>query len=389
MSDERWVRRLPIMLLVLAAAIATVSTPSLGDAAADLWPTLGLAAVTTGWLLTPRPGPVHFVVRTVLAFALCWLNPFYAVFAYAGFIDVIDSLRGRWVYLGFAAVAITLAGSQSGGLPLTSVEQTAVFVGLAMLNGGLAYALSQLSQRTAERATELERVNAQLEQALEENAELHRTLLAQAREGGVQEERQRLARELHDTLAQSMAAIVTQLQAAREERDEDRRHSRLEQVTGIARDALVEARRSVLDLAPMPLDATPLGDAVGGLVSRWGDEHPVAVNLVVTGEPQALHPEVEAALLRIAQESLNNVAKHARAGRVGVTLSYLDDEVILDVRDDGVGFDLGSARGPERFGLRGMHQRAERLAGSLDIEAEAGRGTAVSVRLPALERGAA
>jgi signal transduction histidine kinase len=95
---------------------------------------------------------------------------------------------------------------------------------------------------------------------------------------------------------------------------------------------------------------------------------------------------VEATLLRVAQEALANVAKHARAGRVGVTLSYVDGEVIVDVRDDGVGFHPDDPA--PGFGLRGMRQRAERLAGVLDVESEPGAGTAVSVRLPALERGA-
>ena len=105
--------------------------------------------------------------------------------------------------------------------------------------------------------------------------------------------------------------------------------------------------------------------------------------------PRTLHPEVEATLLRITQESLSNVGKHADATRVGVTLTYDDDEVILDVRDDGVGFDPTAPERPTSFGLRGMRQRADRLAGALDVETAPGAGTAVCVRLPALERSAA
>jgi signal transduction histidine kinase len=109
----------------------------------------------------------------------------------------------------------------------------------------------------------------------------------------------------------------------------------------------------------------------------------------VVGDPVPLHPEVEATVLRIAQESLTNVAKHAEAARVGVTLSYDGDEVVLDVRDDGVGFDVDAPAGSSSFGLRGMRQRVARLAGELTLESRAGRGTAVSVRLPAIAREAA
>lgn len=109
------------------------------------------------------------------------------------------------------------------------------------------------------------------------------------------------------------------------------------------------------------------------------------LDLTVTGDVEPLHEEIEATLLRITEEALGNVAKHADAARVGVTLSYIDDEVTLDVRDDGCGFDPRHL--PPRtirggFGLDGMRVRAERVAGSLEIESEPGGGTAIAVRVP-------
>jgi signal transduction histidine kinase len=113
-----------------------------------------------------------------------------------------------------------------------------------------------------------------------------------------------------------------------------------------------------------------------------------------TGDARALHPEVEVTLLRVAQEALANVAKHADASRAGVTLSYMEDVVSLDVRDDGAGFvppavpaaSNGSPAGGG-FGLIAMRQRVSRLAGQLEIESEPGTGTAVSASLPAIPLG--
>ncbi len=111
--------------------------------------------------------------------------------------------------------------------------------------------------------------------------------------------------------------------------------------------------------------------------------------MTTTGDPRAMRPEIETALLRTAQEALANVAKHARAHRVVVTLSYMDDVVGLDVRDDGVGFAApGASSADGGFGLTAMRQRVQGLAGSLAVESEPGGGTAVSASIPAIPIGA-
>jgi signal transduction histidine kinase len=106
-----------------------------------------------------------------------------------------------------------------------------------------------------------------------------------------------------------------------------------------------------------------------------------------------MHTDVEVTLLRTAQEALTNVAKHAQASRVGLTLSYMEDVVTLDVRDDGVGFEPNAKRtngSPDGgFGLTGMRQRVQRLAGHLEIESEPGGGTAISATVPAIPAGGA
>jgi len=201
------------------------------------------------------------------------------------------------------------------------------------------------------------------------------------------EERNRLAREIHDTLAQGLAGIVAQLQAARTASATGReRH--LDTAAELARSTLVEARRSVQALRPEPLEGARLPDALADVAARWAEVSGVPAAVTTTGTPRQLHPEVEIALLRTGQEALANVGKHASASRVGVTLSYMEDVVTLDVRDDGIGFDLAGL--PEAvadgsgFGLTGMRQRVGRVAGRLEIESAPGEGTAVCATVPAI-----
>ncbi|WP_244929614.1 sensor histidine kinase [Nocardioides sp. W7] len=403
---DRAFRHLPLVLLAVATVVALATGPVAGATSPGwrLVAQLALAAVTgacLAWWAYVRPlatasasTPFRYTLRTLLAFALTVLNPLFCVFGWIGFADATDTFRGRGVWLAFAATAVVMATGQSGGLPIGSVGQVVFYLALFALNFGLAAAMGRYAihvERTSEdRAvaiTDLERVNASLEAAIARNEALQQTVVAQARVAGVQEERQRLAREIHDTLAQSLAAVVAQLQAAEQEPEPA---SRIARAAELARGALAEARRSVLDLAPQPLDGASLPDALELVVRDWaGDRAEVRADVVVTGTPETLHPEVEATVLRVAQESLTNVAKHAAAARVGVTLSYDGDEVVLDVRDDGVGFDPDRPAPEGSFGLRAMRQRAERLAGVLALESRPGGGTAVSVRLPALAREAA
>jgi signal transduction histidine kinase len=160
--------------------------------------------------------------------------------------------------------------------------------------------------------------------------------------------------------------------------------------TDLARHSLGEARRSVHNLAPVGLSNDGLPEALRKNVDQWAERNDVRAEFTVTGPPQHLHGEISATILRITQEALANVAKHAGATRVGVTLSFMDSEVTLDVRDDGKGFDPMSL--PARthtggFGLDGMRARAEHIAGSLTVEAEPGFGTAVSARVPLVPHG--
>ncbi|MEU9246776.1 sensor histidine kinase [Streptomyces sp. NPDC048385] len=344
-----------------------------------------------------RTGTAYYVVRWALAFALTWIAPFFAFYAASGYMDADETIPGnRWQRLGLFASAVTVAGAQAGGLPLRSTAQWILFVPLVVANSGLQMVVAHLTEQETRRSrertatiTELERTNTALQQALDENAALHAQLVVQAREAGVADERRRLAAEIHDTIAQGLAGIIAQLQVVINTPDPEQAEDHVGRALALARQSLGEARRSVHNLAPVALEHDGLPEALQKTVAEWGERTGIRAEFTVTGTAEQPHGEVAATLLRIVQEALSNAARHARASRVGVTLSYLGDfpggEVILDIRDDGVGFDPLALPARSRaggFGLDGMRARAERIAGSLTVESEPGLGTALSARVP-------
>jgi signal transduction histidine kinase len=339
-----------------------------------------------------RAGTAYYVVRWAIGFALTWMDPFFAFYAAAGYMDADELIPGRWQRLGLFASAVTVAAAQAGGLPFGSGVQWILFAALLVANSGLQMVVAHLTQQEAQRSrertetiTELERTNAALQQALDENAALHVQLLVQAREAGVADERRRLAAEIHDTIAQGLTGIIAQLQVVANTPDPGAARVHLGRASELARQSLGEARRSVHNLAPAALEHDGLPEALKKTVADWARRTGVRADFTLTGTAEHLHEEISATLLRIAQEALSNASRHARAARLGVTLSFMGDEVTLDVRDDGRGFDpaaVPARTGNGGFGLDGMRARAERVAGSLTLESEPGRGTAVSARVP-------
>ncbi|MFF2325481.1 MULTISPECIES: sensor histidine kinase [unclassified Streptomyces] len=347
-----------------------------------------------------RVARFYFVARTSLAFGLTWCNPFFSMFAVLGYFDAARLLPPRAVRAGLLTVAVIMAASQSGsGLPPVTLLNWVAFAILFAVHAALTMVFAQIGDREAEHArtqvdtiTALESANARLEQALAENAGLHAQLLVQAREAGVADERRRLAAEIHDTLAQGLAGIIAQLQVVTSvaESDPELARQHLDRAAALARHSLGEARRSVHDLVPAALEHDDLTGALKKTVGGWAERHGVRAEFTVTGTTEPVHDEIAATLLRIAEEALANAGRHAGASRAGVTLSFMGDELVLDVRDDGCGFDpaaLPPYDGRGGFGLGGMRARAERVAGTVEVETEPGRGTAVSARVPLVPHG--
>ena len=385
-------------------------------------PTAGAVGITVGvaaaagawimWMIVLHPGwsqrrwLMGVYITGLIAFnaVLTIRSPWFAFFTWFGFLHAMRYLRGAWRWVACAAVAIFFAIAQSGGFHRPTVSTVTIWVVLGCVDVVLVGAFTLLGVKSEEQnqarkgmIAELAETNQRLEETMAENTGLQAQLLVQAREAGAGDERQRMAREIHDTLAQGLTGIVTQLEAAQQTSNDTERERRIDNAKRLARDSLAEARRSVQALRPQALENSRLPDALADEVARWSATTGVPGEVKTTGDARALHPEVEVTLLRVAQEALANVAKHAGASRAGVTLSYMEDVVSLDVCDDGTGFvpsagpaapatSNGSPSGGG-FGLIAMRQRVGRLAGQLEIESEPGAGTAVSASLPAIPLG--
>jgi signal transduction histidine kinase len=345
------------------------------------------------------PYAVFYIGLVPVVGFLAYISGWFGFFCIIGY-GYAFRLPWRWRLVGVCAMSAVAATAQtSNKLQQHDLGSVAVFLIVFALNAsamcGLAWFLQTNAVRDSEREnaiTELAEANRKLEATLAENAGLHAQLLTQAREAGIYDERRRIAREIHDTLAQGLTGIITQLQAAEqaaEQAGDDRagwrRHFTAAQA--LARESLAEARRSVHALRPEPLETARLSDALAHVAARWEKLHAIPVEVITTGDERPLPAEAEFVLLRAGQEALANVAKHAQATRVGLTVSYMEHEVALDVRDDGTGFDLSRLDAePEAdghgFGLVAMRQRIEGLHGTLQVESEPGMGTAISACVP-------
>ncbi|GII01599.1 sensor histidine kinase [Planobispora takensis] len=405
--DRAW-RILPLVLLGVAALIA-VTDPSVPPRDRAVTAALSAAVAVWHWWMvlahphwperTLAPMALYFAGFIVLTWALFSRHPVYGLLVLACFPTAFATLPGRYAYLGVAATAIVIVGGPLALLDAGDPWPIVLALSGAALAAFIGWSIRALEtevkrRNAANRALEsanraLESANLRLAQLGEENAELQGKLLAAARQTGVAGERGRLAREIHDTVAQGLAGIVTQLEAAEEAaNDAETVRRRLAVARDLARESLTEVRRSLDDLRPGPLAETRLPEALSALVSGWGAANELPATLTVTGTARLLHPEVEVALYRAVQEALANVTRHAGAGKIGVTLSYMEDVVVADVRDDGVGFTPSEAGGSESggggFGLTAMRQRVVRLAGNVEVESAPGQGTAISVTVPAI-----
>ena len=402
---------IPYVALVIATAMA-LGTGS--DSPRYLGVVLGVSAAAALWMIVmrvpyddreahPVRGTIFYTVHLAFVAVLILANPFYAIFGFTGYLFVMY-VPGRSKVVGMVVNAGFMAVSETGGVNQLHgtgwVIYGALFAANAFIVSFMTKAAMDDDRRDVRRARtidELSEANRRLEQMMEENAGLHAQLVAQAREAGVFDERQRMAGEIHDTLAQGLTGILAQLEAAELAQDDAARHGRhLGLAKELARDSLAEARRSVQALRPQKLEGARLPDALRQLSTQWTQTSGIPVRVEVDGEAAPLQPALEVVLFRAAQEALANIAKHSQAARAGLTLTYMHDQVTLDMLDDGKGFDThGPRTEPEEseyangsgYGLAAMRRRLRQVGGGLEIESAPGDGTTVSASVPALYRG--
>ncbi len=324
------------------------------------------------WSMDAPRTLTYFVPGWILWGVLVYLHPAALMLAGVFFPIMFSRLPIRWsiisvsiVTLGLLLVTITVLNPSEETLPTLILT-----AGLVLISAiAIALFINSLVKQSQDR-----------QRLVEELSQTRASLLKIEREAGVLGERQRMAREIHDTLAQDFINVIMHLTAAKL-KDASAQQVHIQQAEQTAREGLDEARRIVWALRPEQLEHFSLAESLEQLAARFSVENPVSISTSITGTPRPLGPEKEAGLLRVAQEALNNIKKHARARSVNMTLSYMSDLIALDVVDDGIGFDSGvEQRG---FGLKSMRERVDELSGTLTIESGNNKGTAIAISLPA------
>jgi signal transduction histidine kinase len=392
-SWEQWVDAvfawIAYVTLALSLALAQLETQT----AAGRLLSIGLCLVALSWTWatftragrpTGVPQPMlrlYLVGFVVIATLLVFHQTSFLIYGVAGFFHA--ALLRPWplVFVGIGAFAFVVHAHIVIGE--ATAQNWSIYLGVVAIQTLTTGAGLYAGERITEIADQRRQALLRLEAAMEENAGLHAQLVVQAREAGMLDERERMAGEIHDTIAQGLTGVITQIEATHQSWGDDlemRRH--LDAAADIARQSLADARRSVRDIRPVELDGGRLPVALGDVAERWSELTGVPVQVRTTGEQRSLRPEVEVALLRATQEALANVGKHADASRAGVTLSFTDDSVVLDVRDDGLGFDTTNAAPESSFGLAAMRRRVDHVDGVMHVESGPGEGTAISVRVP-------
>jgi len=367
-ADEPFAR--PIMLAAMAVMIvATVAGNVAFGLPGRALPVSVLGAVylvmtTVGWAWCERRGRgarhALLVALFALTLVILWASEQVLGLLVAPVLLLIVLYAGvRWAAAATVAVTgfIAILSARAGMTPLQVYLTSTDLVPGAILTIAFSHVL--VRERRA-------------------RAELRR-YAAQAEELAATRERNRIARDIHDSVGHYLTVVNVQIEAARAILGGDPAGADecLVRAQGLARDGLAELRRSVSMLRAGPLAQRRFGGALAELIEETRRAG-VDATLAVDGSPRALTPAIEFALYRAAQEALTNVVRHAHATRARCTLHYREHDVRLSIEDDGV----GAAAAVGGFGLEGMRERVHAVGGAVDVRTAAGRGFAVDVRVP-------
>jgi len=392
-----WQRWLPLWYGVFYVMLAFTTILSLGEASRSFIASLtllGLSLLLGIWYvfcMTPRSQYLrghpllslgYLAIGWILWFGLTLLNPLYLFLLFGLYPQIFLFRPISWKIID--TLILTVLSLWRQALLLNGLNGNLLITLVAAACGIL---MTLFIEAIIRQSRERYRLLRELEGTRHE-------LAVAERQAGVTEERQRLAREIHDTLVQGFTSIVMHLEAAEGALPSDSRtlQRHLDQARRTARENLAEARRLMWALQPEAFELASLPEVLATLARDWSEEKGVVACATITGSARTLRPEIEVALLRAAQEALVNAGKHAHASQIMVTLSYMEDVVVLDVQDDGSGFDttqpLTSPSGQTMsgFGLKALRKRVEQLGGTLSIESTPGEGTTLAVSLPAVSQ---
>ena len=333
--------------------------------------------------LDPREswlGLIYLFAALPAWFVLTRIDPIYNIVLFGLYPQIFSYVHLRWaipisLVLSSLVAYLQVEGSDAAFLSLSN-PWLWYFIFSSAVGIGLAFFISGIIDQSAKRRD-----------LIEELKETQAALANSKKREGVLAERERLARDIHDTVAQGFISIITHLEASEENWEIDLAQSKhhIQQAQKMARQGVNQARRVVQDLRPDVLENRSLFDGIEQVTADWSQQSGIEAKAVLTGQPLNLSTSQETVLVRVVQEGLANVQKHAEASTVQITLSYMDNLVMLDVQDDGIGFSSES-KSPHAqnggFGLRAMAQRVTQAGGSLELESDPGEGTTVVVRLP-------
>ena len=368
---------LGMVVLLAASAVRYFTRHGWGDSAPAVvaWSVFVLVVYIGGVLLRFRGTLAVVWIATVIAgwSALALTAPSFAWCAFPLFFVGLRDLSGR---VGFVALGAITAVSVIAQLRAASPPDASLVVGPVTVALLTAATYRVLLNETKAR-----------QQLIDDLMTTRNELAEQQRSAGAAAERQRLAGEIHDTIAQGLASSLMLLQAASEEGlvDEVLARRYFDPVLALSRDNLAEARRFVRALAPAILDGRTLPEALDRQCASTAAATGTPVSFELVGQEVPMETEQETAVLRVVQGALANVAMHSCATRTVVTLSYLPDGVAIDVCDNGIGFDPeGEPRATmgTGFGLRSIRHRIEALSGSFSIESSPGEGTTLAGWIP-------
>jgi signal transduction histidine kinase len=388
---------LPPLLAAVSWTVGLLAADALGFRHLILWalvPTLATLLVRVELTRRSRahgagePGLVAlFAVHQVLLVIAVALNPLACIYAFVGYLDAPRFLTGRAVPVSVGATALICAFGQTGG-PAGVIAAPPLFAILVLVNALLSLGMMHLDKEREREMVAREAAVRELTEANRENSALHEELVLRARESGVAAERTRLAREIHDTVAQGLVGVIRQLEAVPRDGLDEAARRRVRTAEEAARESLVDARRAVEALAPQQLEGEDPLEGLAELVARWSRTHRIVATFDADAAPVPLpHPH---AVVRVIQEALSNAARHAAAGTIEIVLAAIvleggDDALVLRIRDDGRGFDPAEAlaRGRGRgHGITGMRSRIREIGGTLDVDSAPGEGTLVTARIP-------